>query len=233
MSKVIITKEGLNVLTNILIGCWPFFIEKSENEIYIESCRKAKLKLLSSETDFGKIIAELPPSISNSILHQIREFSYKFESKITPEVLWDFFASDIHIEKIIQLFKTYGFNLSNPKVYEWLVAHTLLPVYIEKPDKKEFKAQYRNGDISISLSGLVLAGPDVRINFEKPAFAHFATITAVDCPEEKAQYFLSRQSKNKDFAKACKQVGKIDYEKFLGEYNLTSYTKERFTKFKK
>ncbi len=232
MSKVTIDKEGLKTLINILIGCWTFFIEESENKNYIKICKEAKI-IQSSEVDFNRIIAKLHPKMNNSILHQIKDYSYNFGGKITPEVLWDFFSSGTHIERIIQLFKKHNFKLNNPKILEWLFAHTLIPAYLKESNKVEFEAEYQNGDILINLSGLILPNINIEVDLEKPVFVHFATIIDVNCLEEKAQYFLARQSKNKDFTKACRKIEKIDYKKFLSERNLTTYTRKRFTKLKK
>ncbi len=107
-----------------------------------------------------------------------------------------------------------------------------MPVHLKKSNGKEFKAQYNNGDLSVFLSGLVLPKKNKKIDFEKFALVHCATIIALNCSKEQVQHFLSGQAKNRNFMKACQKVEKIDYRKFpLGD--LTSWTKKRFAKLKK
>lgn len=221
MSENLITSGGLVQLARIFVSCRPLMGKiLTPNQEYLISHAK-----IGEDVNFHYFKHQLP--LPDDTYDKIMDFARSMgKESIDENVVWMFFGSGPHFEKIstqINDLKEYLKSGFAKKIY---FAHILIPVEITGVDPF-ISAVYRNGKVKVKISHLVSTIKGAEISVGGKYLIHYASIIA-ECPDKPVEeYLLGAQAKRPDFMGACKFTEKLNYGKF---WSLCEWTQDTIEK---
>lgn len=208
--KIRITAKGLDLLERIIRSCPPRMSNSG-----LEA--KRVLYDISKNGEaifFDQFVRRLGiTDLSGSVFGHFYEVaSLVGVGEIDERFVVEYFSGEFHSSEIARKIERGDIELMKQvdPFYEWrvIVAHLLMPGFLEEVSETGFSVRYENGDISFIIGSLLPYGSDF-LSFEKDmlVWVHLSSIIGRADPGL-ANVALESQKGNKLFREACTKVAK-------------------------
>ncbi len=202
-----ITGEAIRDLAIMALSCKPIMGETlTGNQRYIIETTKSGKGAMTEEEFLGGM--PLPSKTYSKIFDYAREIDV---AEVDEEIIWKFFGSDPHVEKIRNQVRENNLPQRFGKMI--LFAHILIPITITGDKDGLFSGVYGNAGVEVKLESLI---PVTAMSIKEGdrVLVHYASIIANRFGSEIENYLLETQARNNDFMEACKVTKRIDYSRF-------------------